>query len=231
MFVILWRQGEVIGCRDLLPFEWFERGAYSPELEHLIALPNWSGFKRARCSLEVSDTSAVLDYAGRHAAFNTAEVVDIGQALITFTDGNFSEIAEYRWRPNGEEYRKARVFCSTENGEELERAIREGNPQLVTHLRRERDPALAKRKLAAVIATGAKVRCEACSFSFEEGYGELGRNFGEVHHRVALAEGPRDVSLADLAVLCANCHRMIHRIRPMPTVEEFATRYAPRSSN
>jgi 5-methylcytosine-specific restriction protein A len=27
--------------------------------------------------------------------------------------------------------------------------------------------------------------------------------------------------LADLAILCANCHRMIHKTRPLMSVEEF----------
>jgi 5-methylcytosine-specific restriction protein A len=52
--------------------------------------------------------------------------------------------------------------------------------------------------------------------TFSERYGELGTGFIEAHHRVpfALLQGnaiPLD-PVADFAVLCANCHRMAHRM-------------------
>lgn len=57
--------------------------------------------------------------------------------------------------------------------------------------------------------------CQGCSFDFQEKYGEWGKDFAEVHHVVPLAElngqttetNPR----THLAVLCSNCHRMVHR--------------------
>lgn len=58
--------------------------------------------------------------------------------------------------------------------------------------------------------------CQGCGFSFAEGYGELGTDFIEAHHLQPLSglqEGVRvRYSVAtDFAVLCSNCHRMIHR--------------------
>ncbi len=56
--------------------------------------------------------------------------------------------------------------------------------------------------------------CTVCGFDFEAVYGELGRDFIEVHHTEAIREGePVDlmVALQRVAPLCANCHRMIHR--------------------
>lgn len=55
--------------------------------------------------------------------------------------------------------------------------------------------------------------CEACGFDFEKVYGVLGAGFAEVHHMISLAEaGMRETDPEkDLAVLCANCHRMVHR--------------------
>ena len=46
---------------------------------------------------------------------------------------------------------------------------------------------------------------------FESVYGEVGAGFAEVHHLRPLAEmdGPVETTLDDLAVVCANCHRMI----------------------
>lgn len=59
-------------------------------------------------------------------------------------------------------------------------------------------------------------RCQACDLDFEECYGAIGKGFIETHHLKpigALEEGipvHYDVA-ADFAVLCSNCHRMIHR--------------------
>jgi 5-methylcytosine-specific restriction protein A len=55
-------------------------------------------------------------------------------------------------------------------------------------------------------------------------YGELGVGFAECHHRQPLASlpKPRKTTMSDLAILSANCHRMIHRTRPLMTVEAFA---------
>lgn len=58
--------------------------------------------------------------------------------------------------------------------------------------------------------------CQACCFDFEKHYGLIGHNFIEAHHLKPLGhleEGVvvnYDVAI-DFAVLCANCHRMIHR--------------------
>ncbi|WP_405847976.1 HNH endonuclease [Streptomyces niveus] len=43
-------------------------------------------------------------------------------------------------------------------------------------------------------------------------HGALGADCIEVHHLLPLhVAGPRETRLEDLALLCANCHRMCHR--------------------
>lgn len=105
----------------------------------------------------------------------------------------------------------------------------EGEARLVAHLHRERNPALAKRKKEEVLRTTGRLACEACDFEFGKVYPVIGDNFCEVHHRapLALASKARVVKLADLAILCANCHRMIHRTRPVESVLDFRRRLAP----
>ncbi len=100
----------------------------------------------------------------------------------------------------------------------------EGSPRLVLHLRRERDPKLVKAKKAAVLQEKGQLACEACGFDFSATYGKLGDGFCEVHHRVPLSSSdlPMTTVLKDLAVLCSNCHRMIHRTSPMSSVEKFS---------
>ncbi|MGZ4660506.1 MAG: HNH endonuclease [Arthrobacter sp.] len=56
--------------------------------------------------------------------------------------------------------------------------------------------------------------CAACGFSFEMVYGEIGKDFIQVHHVVPVSElgsGYELDPITDLVPLCANCHAMAHR--------------------
>jgi 5-methylcytosine-specific restriction protein A len=67
--------------------------------------------------------------------------------------------------------------------------------------------------------------CQACDFNFEARYGEIGKEFIEAHHTVPISSLNKIKiqldPMQDFTVLCSNCHRMIHRIKPTPTLEEF----------
>ena len=98
------------------------------------------------------------------------------------------------------------------DGEEVPEAI-EGRLKTVTHINRERDPKLRKRKIEKVLDEKGSLSCEACDFDFAARYGDHGDGFIEVHHTQPLAtltEASR-ITLDDLALLCSNCHRMVHR--------------------
>ncbi|MEI9967257.1 MAG: HNH endonuclease [Terracidiphilus sp.] len=92
-----------------------------------------------------------------------------------------------------------------------ERSFFDRNPRLVEE---------AKRQYVCI--------CQACGFDFVSAYGELGNNFAEVHHLNPLSERlPEErtqeiiSSVADVAVLCANCHRMIHRRKPALSIDQL----------
>jgi 5-methylcytosine-specific restriction enzyme A len=58
--------------------------------------------------------------------------------------------------------------------------------------------------------------CQACDLDFGERYGAIGEGFIEAHHLKAISTLEEGVAVhydvaADFAVLCSNCHRMIHR--------------------
>lgn len=96
----------------------------------------------------------------------------------------------------------------------------EGMPTLHAHLRRERCRALRERKLAEVRAVHGRCFCALCGLDEIRRYPPLhGARIFEVHHLAPLAKAatPVRTTLADLAVLCANCHRAVHAT---PTVEE-----------
>jgi 5-methylcytosine-specific restriction protein A len=81
---------------------------------------------------------------------------------------------------------------------------------------RERDPQLRAHKIKQVYDSGRPLQCEVCGFDFALTYGQdLGEGYIEVHHVTPLhISGARETRLDDLACLCANCHRMCHRILP-----------------
>ena len=106
--------------------------------------------------------------------------------------------------------------------EEDEDEAEEGRLLYRRHRAFERDPRLRSRKKARAREATGSLACEVCGFDFETAYGFLGQDFIECHHLVALSvTGRRTTRLADLALLCANCHRMAHRHRPWPTVAEL----------
>ena len=99
-----------------------------------------------------------------------------------------------------------------ERDEDDEVSAREGG--ILEHLarRRERDRSIRSRKIRAVVTAGGDIACEVCGFDFGRVYGERGDGYIEVHHSRPLhVSGETDTALDDLALLCANCHRMCHR--------------------
>jgi 5-methylcytosine-specific restriction protein A len=100
----------------------------------------------------------------------------------------------------------------------------EGGIAIRTHLRHERDPKLRRKKIADTKRRGLPIACEACTFDFGVTYGSHGLDYIECHHRVPLhVTGQTQTRLADLALICSNCHRMIHHFKQWLTVEELKT--------
>lgn len=107
---------------------------------------------------------------------------------------------------------------------DLPPAETEGATRLVSHLRRERNQAIVEAKKAATLNANGRLCCEVCGFDFLATYGVLGEGFCEVHHLVPLSAVTESVTttLDALAVLCSNCHRIIHRSTPMLSVAELS---------
>lgn len=106
--------------------------------------------------------------------------------------------------------------------EEGEDEAPEGRLLYRIHRARERNRALVERKKRSEIAKRGTLACEACGFCFAHQYPEIGEGFIECHHRTALSKltpGQR-TKLDDLALVCANCHRMLH-VQKGRTVEEL----------
>ena len=80
---------------------------------------------------------------------------------------------------------------------------------------RTREKRARHDKIQDHLRQGLPLRCAVpgCAFDFGATYGERGRGFIEVHHLRPLAafSGVRRVKLSELALVCPNCHAMIHR--------------------
>jgi 5-methylcytosine-specific restriction protein A len=85
--------------------------------------------------------------------------------------------------------------------------------------RYERDP----RARAACLAHWGPC-CSVCDLDFGERYGQLGRGFIHVHHLRELSTVGADYRVdpvTDLRPVCPNCHAMLHRRRPVLTIDEL----------
>lgn len=88
----------------------------------------------------------------------------------------------------------------------------DGKPKLVTYKTYDRNP---DARQACIEHYGYD--CAVCGFNFGKVYGELGREFVEVHHLRQVADvGEEHLvnPVEDLRPVCANCHRMLHKSRP-----------------
>jgi hypothetical protein len=94
-------------------------------------------------------------------------------------------------------------------------AFPEGESKMRFQLHRRREKRLREAKIEEVKAATGALRCEVpgCGFDFESVYGAQGENFAHVHHRTPLATVSSKTmnTTAALAIVCANCHAMIHR--------------------
>jgi len=100
--------------------------------------------------------------------------------------------------------------------EGVDKGVAEGSVFQLLHRRRERDSKLRTRKLDELRKLGLPILCQACGLNPLERYPDLenAESLVEVHHVIPLAEGgSRKTFLKDLAVLCPNCHRAVHRMK------------------
>lgn len=84
---------------------------------------------------------------------------------------------------------------------------------------RQRNRALIQAKKA-----DSDFRCEVCGFNFQQMYGSIGREYIVAHHIRPVSSGVAKTILDDLALLCANCHAMVHTSTPPITPEELRRR-------
>lgn len=105
-------------------------------------------------------------------------------------------------------------------------SVKEGSVIYKLHKFRERDPNINRKKKEKYFKEHGKLECEICGFDFYKVYGEIGKGFIECHHKKPLSDIESEVitSIDDLALVCSNCHRMLHREMNILSIEELRKR-------
>jgi hypothetical protein len=91
------------------------------------------------------------------------------------------------------------------------------------HKIRERNQALIKAAKDSFKKKKGRLYCQVCEFDFQDKYGEIGLDFIEGHHTTPITELEVEVKtkVKDVALVCSNCHRMLHRKRPWLKMKEL----------
>jgi len=99
----------------------------------------------------------------------------------------------------------------------------EGSLMLKQHLVRERNTAVIKLAKERFMQRHGKLFCEVCGFDFKIHYGDIGEGYIEGHHTKPVSEmlENEQTKVEDIALVCANCHRMLHRKRPWLSINEL----------
>lgn len=107
-----------------------------------------------------------------------------------------------------------------------ESASPEGAARYKMHRSLERDNKIARKAKQRRLHQVGELRCDVCDFSFREKYGDLGSRYIEAHHIVPVSKlrGTTKTKIDDLALVCANCHRMLHHGKPKITIETLSKR-------
>lgn len=103
---------------------------------------------------------------------------------------------------------------------EDEQAYSEGRIVMRTVKQRQRSRSLVKDAKQQFLEKNGRLFCEVCGFDYGDVYGI---DYIEAHHKRTIADYDEDdeTVIEDLAMLCANCHRMIHSQVPPLTIDEL----------
>ena len=79
------------------------------------------------------------------------------------------------------------------------------------------------RTLVEAKKMNSDYRCEVCGMMFKEVYGKIGDGYIIAHHKnpIGNIEKTATTTLDDIALVCANCHAMLHTKNPPLSLDEL----------
>lgn len=230
-----WHRDEIILALDLY-FD-LDRGPIDSSNPKVIALskllnklplfkekPDKEKFRNANgVTLKLSNFKAIdPTYAGKGMGSYSA----LDKIVFEEFSGNITllhEIATNIKRVANDPKIASAIYQIEDDESVIGSGVMEGEILYKLHKTRERNRKLVALKKQQVLEKTGSLKCEACTFDFLLFYGSIGKGFIECHHLIPLSsyKVSRPTDLKDLALLCANCHRMIHKNMETRTIEEF----------
>lgn len=107
--------------------------------------------------------------------------------------------------------------------EDEESSFPEGSATYKLHKKLERDRSITRKAKARRLAKTGKLECEVCKFNFALAYGSIGEGFIEAHHKapVSTIDAKTKTKISDLALVCSNCHRMLHSSKELLAADDL----------
>ncbi len=107
--------------------------------------------------------------------------------------------------------------------EDESKIFEEGARKYKLHTSIERDSRVSRRAKEKRWKEAGCFVCDVCGFNFHEFYGDRGYRYIEAHHTVPVSELKKGqkTKLEDIALVCSNCHRMLHKARPWLSIERL----------
>lgn len=171
-------------------------------LARLESVPDGFSADDIELTIDTDSSNPVLYEAGNICSkYYPANGIPSDEVLFSDLD---KVLSVYR-----ELYLKERPSSNVIDQEDDE-VLFEDRTKIRIHKRIERN-----QKLSRKVKTMKGLKCEVCGFTYSDKYVGLKSDYIEAHHLVPFSKlEEKVVSLdpkSDFAVLCADCHRMIHR--------------------
>jgi 5-methylcytosine-specific restriction enzyme A len=218
----VWTREQVILALDLyVKNEGRDPGVSHPEIIELAALLRQMATEagQATCRNPSSVIMKMMNFRSLDPVFTTKG----GKGLNAASKLDKATWAEFKGKPHelavAADDIRASIISTMDDLtlDEVESfSVKEGKVSYRYHRILERDRRVVAIKKSNALRAHGKLECEACGFDFVTVYGVRGYGFVEAHHTNpvhAMVEG--DVTTPnDLALICSNCHRMIHKTKP-----------------
>ena len=141
----------------------------------------------------------------------------LGQSLVWYADSGKEN--DRLFRQNLLDFIELYEHQRLESKLNEPRRLKEGAPRTRTSTKYERNSTARD-----ICIRHYGTRCIVCGFNFLDFYGEIGKDYIQVHHLKLLSETGQEYAvdpIRDLRPVCPNCHAMIHRRTPPYTIEEM----------
>jgi 5-methylcytosine-specific restriction protein A len=182
----------------------------------LDSIPKETTSRRLGLAYEAGNIAS--KFYSRESLPDDKELVDDVRKVLEIYFSLFEEVS-LKEEADSDLFKKVSLKKEAKNNE-AEREWFEDRTKYRLHRVTERNQTLSRK-----VKELQGYECKACGFDFESRYGEIGKGYIEAHHNVPISNlsGAKIQldPLNDFTMLYSNCHSMIHRIKPTPTVEEF----------